>query len=44
MANHKADEMDVAGHERTFGGFVKFMTWGAGIAILLLTLLALANA
>ena len=43
-AHHEHGSMDVAVHERTFDGFVRFMAWGAGLSIAVLIFLALANA
>lgn len=40
---HKNGDMDTTGHERTFEGFVRFSTWGAGIAIVVLIFIALVN-
>lgn len=44
MAEHKHGTMTTRAQEKTFAGFIKMMTWGAGIAIFLLVFLALANA
>ncbi|OYX43532.1 MAG: cytochrome C oxidase subunit IV [Rhodobacterales bacterium 32-67-9] len=44
MAEHKHGSMDVRVQERTFGSFVRMVTWGAIIAIGVLVFLALANA
>lgn len=43
MAEHKHGSMDVREQEKTFAGFVRLTTWGAGIAIGVLIFLALAN-
>jgi len=44
MADYKPGEMDITEHERTFEGFLRFMTWGAIITIVVLVFLALVNA
>lgn len=41
--DHSSGSMDVRDHERMFAGFVRMVSWGAGIAIGILILLALAN-
>lgn len=43
MAEHKHGSMDIREHEKTFAGFIRMSTWGAGIAIGLLIFMALAN-
>lgn len=43
-AHHEHGSMDVAVHERTFDGFVRFMTWAAVASIAVLIFLALTNA
>ncbi|MGF6862221.1 hypothetical protein ABIE69_002802 [Rhodobacteraceae bacterium MBR-64] len=44
MADYKHGEMDTTAQEKTFEGFIKFSTWGAGIAIGVLIFIALVNA
>lgn len=44
MAEHKPGTMDIRTQEKTFDGFVRFVTWGSVISILVLVFLALANA
>lgn len=44
MAEHKPGSMDIRAQEKTFVGFIKMVTWGAGISIGILIFLALANA
>ncbi len=44
MAEHKHGSMDIRAQEKTFAGFIKLTIWGAGIAICVLILMALANA
>lgn len=44
MAEHKHGSMDITMQERTFDGFVKFITRGAIAAILVLIFVALVNA
>jgi hypothetical protein len=43
MADYKHGSMDIRAQEKTFAGFVRMTTWGAGIAICVLIILALAN-
>lgn len=43
MADHTHGNMDIRSHEKTFEGFVKFVTWGAGLVLLFLVFLALVN-
>jgi len=42
--HHEHCTMDIVEHERTFDGFVRFMTWSAVLTILVLIFLALTNA
>ena len=44
MAEHKHGSMNIRVQEKTFGGFIRMVTWGAGIAIGVLIFLALVNA
>ena len=44
MADHKQGSMDTKVQEKTFAGFIRMSTWGAGIAIAVLIIMALANA
>lgn len=41
---HTHGEMEVRAHERTFDGFVRFLTWNAVLIAVILIFLALANA
>lgn len=43
MAEHKHGEMDISVQEKTFDGFMKYVTWGAIISILLLVFIGLVN-
>ncbi|MCA0044315.1 aa3-type cytochrome c oxidase subunit IV [Celeribacter litoreus] len=43
MAEHKHGEMDISVQEKTFEGFIKWSTWGAGISIFVLIFLAVFN-
>jgi Ni,Fe-hydrogenase I cytochrome b subunit len=43
MAEHKHGEMDTKVQEKTFAGFMRMVTWGAGISIAILIFMALAN-
>lgn len=40
-STHKHGEMDIAEQEKTFSGFVKFMTWGTIICLAIIVFLAL---
>ncbi len=44
MAEHKPGSMDTRAQEKTFAGFIKMVTWGSVIAVLILIFMALANA
>lgn len=44
MAEHEHGKMDTRAQEKTFAGFVRLTTWGAGISIAILVFLALTNA
>ncbi|GHC66044.1 aa3-type cytochrome c oxidase subunit IV [Neogemmobacter tilapiae] len=44
MAEHKHGSMDIRDHEKTFAGFLRLVTWGAGISIGIVIFMALANA
>lgn len=44
MAEHKHGSMNIKTHEKTFEGFIRMVTWGAGIAIGILIFMALVNA
>lgn len=44
MAEHEHGKMDTRDQEKTFAGFVRMATWGAGISIAILIFLALTNA
>lgn len=43
MAEHKHGSMDTKVQEKTFAGFVRMVTWGAGISVAVLIFMALAN-
>jgi Bacterial aa3 type cytochrome c oxidase subunit IV len=40
---HKHGSMKTTTQEKTFEGFIRFVTWGIGISIAVLIFLALAN-
>ncbi len=40
---HKHGSMDIRSQEKTFAGFIRLSTWGAGISIGILIFMALAN-
>jgi hypothetical protein len=44
MAEHKQGSMDTSVQEKTFDGFIRMVTWGAGLSICVLIFMALANA
>ncbi|OCX66889.1 cytochrome C oxidase subunit IV [Thioclava sp. SK-1] len=44
MAEHKHGEMDIRDHEKTFAGFVKFVTYTVVVIIAFLVFLALVGA
>jgi len=44
MAEHEPGTMNITTQERTFAGFVRFMTWAAIVSIVVLIFLALAGA
>ena len=44
MAEHKHGSVDIKVQEKTFAGFIRMVTWGAGISIGILVFLALVNA
>lgn len=49
MADHDAEEhqigtMDIGDHQKTFAGFVRFMTWAGILSVVVLVFLALSNA
>ena len=43
MADYKPGSMDIRTQEKTFAGFVRMVSWGAGISIGILIFLALVN-
>ncbi|MFN3823469.1 MAG: aa3-type cytochrome c oxidase subunit IV [Pseudorhodobacter sp.] len=43
-SDHKHGSMDVNVQEKTFAGFIRMTTWGAGISIGILIFMALVNA
>ena len=44
MAEHKPGSMDIRAQEKTYAGFIKMATWGAIITVVVLIVMALANA
>lgn len=44
MADHKPGSMNITTQERTFAGFVRFVTWSVVVILLVLIFMALANA
>ena len=44
MSEHKHGEMDITEHEKTFDGFMKFVTRGTILCIVILIFLALVAA
>ncbi len=43
MADHKHGEMNTDVQEKTYSGFIKMCTWGAGISIFILIIMAVFN-
>ncbi|WP_375265346.1 aa3-type cytochrome c oxidase subunit IV [Planktotalea sp.] len=43
MAEHKHGSMDTSVQEKTFDGFIKYVTWGAAVSIGILIFAALVN-
>ena len=43
MAEHKHGSMDIAEQEKTFAGFMKWVTWVAVASICVLIFLAIVN-
>ncbi|WP_439142013.1 aa3-type cytochrome c oxidase subunit IV [Planktotalea sp.] len=43
MAEHKHGSMDTSVQEKTFDGFIKYVTWGAVVSIGILIFAALVN-
>ena len=44
MAEFKPGDMDIRGQQKTFDGFLRMVTWGGIIAIVILIIMALADA
>jgi hypothetical protein len=44
MSDHKPGSMDIRAQEKTFASFIKMVTWGAVICVLVLIVMALSNA
>ncbi|MBC7738729.1 MAG: aa3-type cytochrome c oxidase subunit IV [Candidatus Saccharibacteria bacterium] len=44
MAEQKPGDMNIRAQEKTFASFIKMVTWGGIIAVLVLIVMALANA
>lgn len=44
MGEHVPGSMDIRAQEKTFAGFLRFVTWGAVLAVIVLIVLALADA
>ena len=43
MSDHEHGKMNTFVQEKTFEGFLKMMTWGAGIAICVLIFMAIVD-
>lgn len=43
MAEHKHGEMEISEQEKTFAGFVKFVTWSVVVILVSLVFLAIVN-
>lgn len=44
MGEHKPGSMDIRAQEKTFAGFIKMVTWGAVLVVVILIVMALSNA
>ena len=44
MGEHVPGSMDIRAQEKTFASFIRFVTWGAVICMLVLIIMALADA
>ena len=44
MGEYVPGNMDIRAQEKTFNGFLRLVTWGAVIAVLVLIVMALADA
>ena len=44
MAEYKPGSMDIRAKQKGFESFVRMVTWGIGIALLILIVMALADA
>ena len=44
MSDFKPGSMDVRAQHKTFDGFIRMVTWGAVISILILIIMALSDA
>ncbi len=44
MADYKPGKMDIRAQEKTFAGFIRMVTWGTIICIVVLIFMALADA
>lgn len=43
MSDYVPGSMDTRAQEKTFGGFLRMVSWGAVIAVLVLIIMALAD-
>lgn len=43
MAEHKHGSMDTSVQEKTFAGFIKWVTWGAIVSLTVLVLFGIFN-
>ena len=43
MSDFKPGSMDIRQQEKTFTGFIKMITWGAVLVVVILIVMALAN-
>ncbi|MEI4484710.1 aa3-type cytochrome c oxidase subunit IV [Frigidibacter sp. MR17.14] len=43
MAEHHPGSMDITTQEKTFAGFIRFVTWSCVLIVLFLVFLALVN-
>ena len=44
MAEHKQGSMDIKAQEKTFAGFLRMVSWGGVVIVVILIFMALADA
>jgi hypothetical protein len=43
MSDHKPGSMDIRQQEKTYAAFIKMVSWGAAIVVMVLVVMALAD-